>query len=104
MATIRSSTISRWSQDKTGSLIATAGRFGALMSGASPDVVELMARFGEHIGVAFQLADDVLDVTSESAAVGEDSGYRPSRGSANAPGASCAGVDGSGRCRITGSC
>ena len=58
---------------KTGSLIATAGRFGALMSGASPDVVELMARFGEHIGVAFQLADDVIDVTSES----EQSGKTP---------------------------
>ncbi|HVQ88799.1 MAG TPA: polyprenyl synthetase family protein [Actinomycetes bacterium] len=59
--------------DKTGSLIATSGRFGALLSGASPDVVELMTSFGEHIGVAFQLADDLLDVSSESA----DSGKTP---------------------------
>jgi len=59
--------------DKTGSLIATSGRFGALMSGASPDAVDLMARFGESIGVAFQLADDVLDVESES----EESGKTP---------------------------
>jgi heptaprenyl diphosphate synthase len=58
---------------KTGSLIATSGRFGALMSGAPSDVVELMARFGEHIGVAFQLADDVIDVTSDS----EQSGKTP---------------------------
>jgi len=51
--------------DKTGSLIATSGRFGALLSGAPPDVVDLMTTFGEHIGVAFQLADDVLDVSSD---------------------------------------
>lgn len=60
-------------EDKTGSLIATSGRFGALMSGASPEVVDVMTRFGEHIGVAFQLADDVLDVGSESV----DSGKTP---------------------------
>jgi heptaprenyl diphosphate synthase len=59
--------------DKTGSLIATSGRFGALLSGASPDVVEVMTRFGEHIGVAFQLADDVLDVSSDS----DESGKTP---------------------------
>lgn len=51
--------------DKTGSLIATSGRFGALLAHASPEVVEVMTTFGEHIGVAFQLADDVLDVSSD---------------------------------------
>ena len=51
--------------DKTGSLIATSGRFGALMSGATDETVEVMTEFGELIGVAFQLADDVLDVSSE---------------------------------------
>ena len=59
--------------DKTGSLIATSGRFGAMMAGASPDVVSVMTDFGELIGVAFQLADDVLDVSSEST----DSGKTP---------------------------
>jgi heptaprenyl diphosphate synthase len=59
--------------DKTGSLIATSGRFGAMMSGASSEVVEVMTEFGELIGVAFQLADDVLDVSSDS----EDSGKTP---------------------------
>lgn len=59
--------------DKTGSLIATSGRFGALMAGASPEVIDVMTRFGEHIGIAFQLADDVLDVTSDST----DSGKTP---------------------------
>ena len=59
--------------DKTGSLIATSGRFGALVAGASREVVEVMTEFGELIGVAFQLADDVLDVSSESS----DSGKTP---------------------------
>jgi heptaprenyl diphosphate synthase len=60
--------------DKTGSLIATSGRFGAMQAGASPDVVDVMTRFGEAIGVAFQLADDVLDVASESEASGKTPG------------------------------
>jgi len=60
--------------DKTGSLIATSGRFGALMSGASPEVVDVMTTYGEQIGVAFQLADDVLDVSSESRESGKTPG------------------------------
>ncbi|MEO8105914.1 MAG: polyprenyl synthetase family protein [Actinomycetes bacterium] len=59
--------------DKTGSLIATSGRFGAMMSGASRDIVDVMTAYGELIGVAFQLADDVLDVSSDSL----DSGKTP---------------------------
>jgi len=60
--------------DKTGSLIATSGRFGALMSGATPEVVEVMTTYGEQIGVAFQLADDVLDVSSDSRESGKTPG------------------------------
>ena len=59
--------------DKTGSLIATSGRFGAMMSGATSDIVDVMTSYGELIGVAFQLADDVLDVSSDS----EESGKTP---------------------------
>jgi heptaprenyl diphosphate synthase len=60
--------------DKTGSLIATCGHFGALMSGASDDIVDVMTRFGERIGVAFQISDDLLDVASESAVSGKTPG------------------------------
>ena len=60
--------------DKTGSLIATAGRFGAMMSGADGAVVETMAAFGERIGVAFQLADDLVDIGSERAQSGKTPG------------------------------
>jgi len=59
--------------DKTGSLIATSARFGALMAGASVDVQETLTAFGERIGAAFQLADDVIDVSSETG----DSGKTP---------------------------
>ena len=60
--------------DKTGSLIATAGRFGAMMSGADDEAIETMAAFGERIGVAFQLADDLVDIGSERAQSGKTPG------------------------------
>jgi len=60
--------------DKTGSLIATSARFGALLSGASRETVETLTRFGEQIGIAFQLADDVIDVASESSQSGKTPG------------------------------
>jgi heptaprenyl diphosphate synthase len=59
--------------DKTGSLIATASLFGAKMAGASTDVQETLTEFGERIGAAFQLADDIIDVASETG----DSGKTP---------------------------
>ena len=59
--------------DKTGSLISTSARFGALLSGAKPEFVATVTEFGEQIGIAFQLADDVIDIASDS----EDSGKTP---------------------------
>ena len=60
--------------EKTASLIATAARFGGLFSGARPEIVEALARFGETIGVAFQLSDDLLDIASESVQSGKTPG------------------------------
>jgi heptaprenyl diphosphate synthase len=60
--------------DKTGSLIATSARFGALLSGASRETVETLTTFGEQIGIAFQLADDVIDIASESSQSGKTPG------------------------------
>ncbi len=60
--------------DKTGSLIATSGRFGAMFSGCDEATVELMTRYGERIGVAFQLADDIVDVTSDGGQSGKTPG------------------------------
>lgn len=60
--------------DKTGSLIATSARFGALLSGAKPEIVESLTKFGEKIGIAFQVADDLLDVASSQTASGKTPG------------------------------
>ena len=59
--------------DKTGSLIATSAHFGATMSRASDEIVAALTEFGERIGVAFQLSDDILDIASDSG----DSGKTP---------------------------
>ncbi|MGX2996661.1 polyprenyl synthetase family protein [Streptomyces sp. JNUCC 64] len=59
---------------KTGSLIAVAGRFGAMMSGADDTVVDVLTQYGERLGIAFQLADDVLDVASDSHESGKTPG------------------------------
>ena len=58
---------------KTGSLIATSARYGARFSGAPLEVEEALTEYGEKIGSAFQLSDDILDVASES----EESGKTP---------------------------
>lgn len=60
--------------DKTGSLIAASARFGAMAAGAPTDVKETLTVFGEKIGIAFQLADDVIDISSESFESGKTPG------------------------------
>ena len=60
--------------DKTGSLIATSARFGALLSGTNAQTVESLTKFGEKIGVAFQVADDLLDISSDETASGKTPG------------------------------
>ena len=60
--------------EKTASLIATSARFGGLFSGAMPAHVEALARYGETIGIAFQLSDDLLDIASESVQSGKTPG------------------------------
>ena len=59
---------------KTGSLIATAARYGARFAGASREVEEALTAYGEMIGSAFQLSDDILDVASDSVESGKTPG------------------------------
>ena len=49
--------------DKTGSLIAASARLGIMLSGASRDYLEPLGAYGEKVGVAFQLIDDVIDIS-----------------------------------------
>ena len=60
--------------DKTGSLIATSARFGAMLAGANQADIETLTNFGEKIGIAFQLADDVIDIASDSSQSGKTPG------------------------------
>jgi heptaprenyl diphosphate synthase len=60
--------------EKTGSLIATSGRFGALYAGAPAPVADRIAAACEQIGVAWQLSDDVIDIASDSSQSGKTPG------------------------------
>jgi heptaprenyl diphosphate synthase len=60
--------------EKTASLYATAGRFGSMFSGASPEVTARITSACAAIGVAYQLSDDILDVASDSVQSGKTPG------------------------------
>lgn len=56
---------------KTASLIRAACRIGAIAGGADPDVVQCLGDYGERIGLAFQMVDDILNATSTPEALGK---------------------------------
>ncbi|MGH3437076.1 MAG: polyprenyl synthetase family protein [Sciscionella sp.] len=58
---------------KTGSLIATAGRYGGMCSGAEEPHIAALREYGEVIGTAFQISDDIIDIASPA----QDSGKTP---------------------------
>ena len=60
--------------DKTASLLATSARFGAMFSGCSPGIESALTEYGEAAGVAFQLADDVIDLAADPAVTGKTPG------------------------------
>jgi heptaprenyl diphosphate synthase len=71
--------------DKTGSLIATSARFGAMFGGCGQEVQSVVEQYGERVGVAFQLADDVLDLASDGAQTGKTPGIDLREGVATLP-------------------
>ncbi|WP_422934035.1 polyprenyl synthetase family protein [Sinomonas sp. P47F7] len=60
--------------DKTGSLIAASGQMGAIFAGAPAEYEDVLVAYGERVGVAFQLADDVIDVTGGKVTSGKSAG------------------------------
>jgi heptaprenyl diphosphate synthase len=60
--------------DKTGSLIAASAELGGLFGGVERTVVDALREYGEQIGVAFQLSDDILDLTSDGTQSGKTPG------------------------------
>jgi heptaprenyl diphosphate synthase len=61
-------------EGKTASLMATACRIGGMVSEVSADTLDALTQFGLHLGMCFQIVDDVLDVTGNVAALGKPAG------------------------------
>ena len=72
-------------RSKTGALIRSSVRLGAIYAGASKDDYEALSRYGEQIGLAFQIVDDVLDVVSTSKTLGKTVGKDAARQKATFP-------------------
>ena len=77
---------------KTGALISASAAVGGMAAGATQPSVDALASFGADIGLAFQIVDDVLDVTSSSAALGKTAGHDATLGKSTYP--ALLGVDG----------
>jgi heptaprenyl diphosphate synthase len=61
-------------RDKTGSLIALSAQLGALLSGADDKYQEPLQKYGEIMGIAFQLSDDLIDIRSSAEESGKEAG------------------------------
>ena len=61
-------------EGKTASLIRTSARLGSLASSADSDVIEALSAWGWNCGIIFQISDDILDLTSDSATLGKPAG------------------------------
>ncbi|MCU1292332.1 MAG: farnesyl-diphosphate synthase [Bryobacterales bacterium] len=59
---------------KTGALLRASVRIGAIYAGASEDEIAALSEYGEHVGLAFQIVDDVLDVEQSSESLGKTAG------------------------------
>lgn len=70
---------------KTGALIKASVLSGALLGGASEKALAAVKRYGEAVGLAFQIADDILDIEGTTEEIGKDAGSDEARGKATYP-------------------
>jgi geranylgeranyl diphosphate synthase, type II len=70
---------------KTGALLKASVKAGALLGGADDIKLAAMTKYGEATGLAFQIADDVLDIEGTTAEIGKDAGSDQARGKATYP-------------------
>ena len=70
---------------KTGALIRASVRAGAILGGATEQGLAALTRYGDAIGLAFQIADDILDVEGTTEELGKDAGSDQARGKATYP-------------------
>jgi geranylgeranyl diphosphate synthase type II len=72
-------------RSKTGALLSTSVWIGGWLAGATPNELDALLRFGQKIGLAFQIVDDVLDVTESRETLGKTAGKDKVRGKATYP-------------------
>ncbi len=70
---------------KTGALLTASVLAGAMLAGATPEQIAPLREYGAHIGLAFQIADDILDVTGDEARIGKPVGSDEERDKATYP-------------------
>lgn len=70
---------------KTGALIKAAIKAGAILGGAEEKAIHAMTTYGEAVGLAFQIADDILDIVGTTEEIGKDAGSDQERGKATYP-------------------
>lgn len=70
---------------KTGALIKASIKAGALIGGATVEQLAALTRYGETVGLAFQIADDILDIEGTTEQIGKDAGSDQARGKATYP-------------------
>jgi octaprenyl-diphosphate synthase len=72
-------------EHKTAGLIAAACKIGSIIGGATDDQQDTLFRFGQHLGIAFQLADDTLDYAANGDQLGKALGQDLRQGKATLP-------------------
>jgi geranylgeranyl diphosphate synthase type II len=70
---------------KTGAMILVSVRMGAKVGGAKEESLMALTRYGERVGLAFQIADDILNVEGKSLSLGKNTGTDLSKGKATYP-------------------
>ena len=80
---------------KTACLLESACRLGAVLADVKSDIVDRLGAYGQHLGCAFQIADDLLDLTSSTERLGKAAGKDAAAGKQTFP--RCVGIQASGR-------
>ncbi len=83
--TLDAESIERMHRRKTGALIQASVELGAIAAGAEAPVQAALAQFGAEIGLAFQIQDDILDVTGETGTIGKQQGADAAHGKPTYP-------------------
>jgi geranylgeranyl pyrophosphate synthase len=84
-AALDAASLERIHRAKTGALLAASLRMGALAARGRPDQLAALTEYGEDLGLAFQIVDDVLDVVTPSHALGKTAGKDESSGKSTYP-------------------